>query len=114
MSFSPIPENETTAVRYGRRILNDQTEMPLELMVNSVMFTFSRISSLNTVPLTTRAFTSPANSDINEKHVVCQDRITCILSSTTVNVISRDVVQGRFLFHSYYEDGTHHCISVSQ
>ena len=67
-----VPENKTTAVRYGRRLLNSRTaEGPEDLMVNSVLFTFSRISPS---PLITRLVTSPASSDINGTEVICQDK----------------------------------------
>ena len=59
---------------------------PLELMVNSesVLFTFSRISPLNTLPLITRLVTSPVSGDIHGTEVICQDRIICDSSSTII------------------------------
>ena len=91
-----IPENEATAVRYGRRLLNDQTETPLELMVNSILFTFSRISPLNTLPLITRLVTSPASGDINGTEVICQDRIIRNSSSTIIFVVNENLIPGTF------------------
>ena len=92
-----VPENKTTAVRYGRRLLNNRTaEGPEDLMVNSVLFTFSRISPS---PLITRLLTSPASSDINGTEVICQDRTTRNSSSTIVNVISKDLMQGKLVYY---------------
>ena len=95
-----VPENKTTAVRYGRRLLNSRTaEGPEDLMVNSVLFTFSRISPS---PLITRLVTSPASSDINGTEVICQDKITRNSSSTIVNVISKDLAQGKVILLTVY------------
>ena len=65
-------------------------------MVNSTLFTFARISPLNTLPLITRLVTSPANSDINGTEVICQDRVTRNSSSTIIIVINERLIPGRF------------------
>ena len=93
-----IPENETTAVRYFRHFFNDQSDGLLNETVKSVLFTFSRVSPSNTQPLMTRLVTGPANSDINGTEVICLDRGTRISASTTVNIISKDLDEGRLLF----------------
>ena len=89
-----IPENETVAVRYGRRFLNSHTRTDSVLTVNSILFTFSH---QNELPLVTRLITSPISNDINGTEVVCTDTVSQprSSSSTTVIVISRNSVLGR-------------------
>ena len=95
-SVYSIPENETIAVRYyGRRILNTRAETESNLMVKSVLFTFSRTSPLYDLPFVTRLVTSPINNDINGTEVVCTDKESGNYSSTTVIVINKSWVSGR-------------------
>ena len=85
-----IPEGEMTARRYGRGLLNNGiNQAPVDLMVNSVLFTFSRVSPPNTLPLITKLVTSTANNltSIDETEVICQDTMTHNSSATIVNVI---------------------------
>ena len=92
-----IPDGEMTAVRYGRRFLNNgPNQEPVNFTVHSVFFSFSRISPIDSQPLITRLMTSPVlSSDIHEVEVICRDATTRNSSSIIVNVIGEDLVQGR-------------------
>ena len=95
-SVFSIPEGGMTAVRYGRLFLNNgPNQAPVDLTVKSVLFNFSRTSPANEFPLISRLVTSPINNDINETEVFCRDTMTRNSSSTIVNVISEDLVQGK-------------------
>ena len=89
-----IPENQTTVVRYGRRLLNVQSGQIQPLIVNSVLFNFSRISPPDSQPLITTVLTRPVHNDVNGTEVVCQDRVTRNSSSTIVNVINEHLIPG--------------------
>ena len=94
-SFFRIPENGTTIVNYGRRLLSNLPGQETEyLMVDSILFNISRISSPNTLPLITRLLISPVNSSINRTEVICEDRETRISSSAILNVINESQIQG--------------------
>jgi hypothetical protein len=62
-----VPEGETMARRYDR-ILHSESfpaTSAADLKVNSITFTFSRISSLGSLPLVSRAVIDPANDSLN-------------------------------------------------
>jgi hypothetical protein len=67
--------------------------------VNStIKFIFTRISSPNSQPLTSRLVISQANSGIiNGTIVSCADRETRISSSITINVITDQTIMGKQL-----------------
>ena len=97
-SIFRVPENETTAVRYVRRVYDNhpgQNSQPTT--INSVVFNFTRISL---EPLVSRLVISPAHTSINETKVVCQDLTTRNSSSTVVKIINNEIVGGRLQFSS--------------
>ena len=66
------------------------------ITVNSIMFTFSRVSSPNSQPLTSRLVISQVNSSIINGTVVnCADRETRDSSSTVINVITGQTIVGK-------------------
>ena len=66
------------------------------ITVNSIMFTFSRVSHPNSQPLMSRLVISEVNSSIINGTVVnCADRDTHHSTSTIINVVTGQTVVGK-------------------
>ena len=62
---------------------------------STIEFTFSRVSPPNSRPLTSRLVISQVNSSvINGTVVSCADGETCNSSSTVINVVSDQTIEG--------------------
>ena len=62
------------------------------ITVNSIMFTFSRISYPNRQPLVSRLLINRVNSSINGTVVNCADRETRNMSSTIIIVMTDQMI----------------------
>ena len=85
------PENENSASRTYTRTLSSLNVVSsvASLMINSTMFSFSRISTQGTLPLSSRLEISPVSEILNGTEVKCEDVTAMVNSSaTTVNIIS--------------------------
>lgn len=79
--------NDGLIDRRYTRILSTISQMS-QLMINQTVFTFSRISGENSLPLTSRLSISPIGSGLNGTLVNCTDLATFNTSSTIINVIN--------------------------
>ena len=71
-SFNLIQENATTARRFSRLIEGTSQDMLItNLSVNSTLFTFSRTSSPNSLPLTSRLLVSSVSEGLNGTVMNC-------------------------------------------
>ena len=93
-SFFLIPEGETTVRRYFRSL---HTESPAtsELMINSITFTFSRISTEGSEPLISMLLIDPVLSDdLNGTEVNCTDVVTSNTTFTRIQVVNESSMIG--------------------
>jgi hypothetical protein len=79
------------------RILSTISQMS-QLMINQTVFTFSRISGENSLPLTSRLSISPIGGGLNGTLVNCTDLATFNTSSATIDVVNEGQIhdQGTF------------------
>ena len=109
-SFTLIPENETTPMRYTRSL---QTYGPkhlqiFEQVIASTMFIYSRNSAENSLPLMSTLSVSPVSDGLNGTVVNCTDVTTSDTVSTIIIIVvlneelilPRDMSLGRFTMHS--------------
>ena len=85
------PENESNAFRTYIRTLSSLSVVSgvAPLMINSTMFSFSRISTQGTLPLSSRLEISPVSEILNGTEMKCEDVTAMVNSSATIiNVIS--------------------------
>ena len=90
-SFFLIPDGETTARKYAR-VLHSQSPATSELTVSSITFTFSRISTEGSEPLTSMLLIDPVSDDLNGTEVNCTDVIRSNSTSTHIQVINESVM----------------------
>lgn len=94
-----LPENSTIFKRY-RQVIQSGGQTKLQtsrITVNSNMiFTVSRISGQNILPLMSELTLSPVTTSLNGTEINCTDMITSSTSSTVIHVISEDSVPGLF------------------
>ena len=62
--------------------------------VNNTVFTFSRLSGPNSLPLISRLLIGPLSDDLNGTVVTCVDLVTSNSSSTVINIVNKDTIQG--------------------
>ena len=94
--FNVIRGNATTATEFSRIILatgSASNAMSL-LVVNSIMFRFSRTSVEDSLPVMTRLLINPVSRSLNGTVINCEDVGTSEVSSTTVIVRETDLLQG--------------------
>ena len=95
-SFLLIPDGGTVARRYFRSLHSDLVPATSDLEVNSITFTFSRISAEGSLPVTSRLLINPVNDELNGTLVNCTDVITSETKSTSVLIINEEpVVRGK-------------------
>ena len=99
-SFSLISEGETSARTYSR-ILNILSGPAIPgLLVNSITFSFSRVSAQDTLPLISRLLINPVSAELNGTLVNCTDIFeTLETASTLVRIINEDLIYGRLWKH---------------
>jgi hypothetical protein len=81
--------------RYDRVLHSDSVPATSDLKVNSITFTFSRISSQGSLPLISRVVIDPANDDLNGTEVNCTDVLASNTSSTYIEVINESIMTSR-------------------
>ena len=91
--FHVIRGNETMATEFARTFRSSGTAMS-ELTVNSTVFSFSRTSAENILPVMSRLLISPVTSGLNGTVINCVDVDTAELSSTTVIIRERESLHG--------------------
>ena len=113
-SFSLIPEGETTARDHMFTLTSlNPTNQIQQLSVNSTMFTFSRSSAANSVPLMSKLTINATSDNLNQTVVTCLDVEALESVSTTINIINVDklIVQGKpqcvVLFYILYSSAVH-------
>ena len=95
-SVNLIPENATNPMRYDRAISSSSpSDQTAYMMVNSIRFTFSRVSAQNTLPFVSRSLISPVSNGLNRTVVYCMDIITSETVSLTIIVIIGDLLHGK-------------------
>jgi hypothetical protein len=92
-SFSVFRGNETSATEFIRTI-SSTSEAMAQLVVNSMVFNFSRISAHNSMPVMSSLVISPVSSSLNGTVMNCMDADTGEVSSTTFIVGERGALQG--------------------
>ena len=92
-AFVLIPEN--AAPRTYTRGLTIDTQAPEPLLINSIRFTFSRLSRPNTLPLISILVINPVSVGLNGTEVNCTDVQTSDTGSTTITTINKDLIEGR-------------------
>ena len=92
-SFSLIPEGETTPRPYTYILTslnrNNQTQ---NLRVNSTLFTFSRASPQNSLPLVSSLTINATSDRLNGTVVTCSDVETSESASTTISIINENLI----------------------
>ena len=86
-SYSLIPN--------GRVIQSTgQSDQNYALTVNNIVFTFYRLSGPNSLPLMSRLLIRPVSDNLNGTVITCEDLETSNSSSTVINVVNKDMIQG--------------------
>ena len=89
-SYSLIPD--------GRVIQSTgQSDQNYVLTVNNTVFTIYRLSDPNSLPLMSRLLIRPVSDDLNGTVVTCVDLEASISSSTIINIVDEDVIQGGYI-----------------
>ena len=88
-SFFLVPEGEV-ARRYSRILHSGSATSDLE--VNSITFTFLRISAEGSQPVVSRLLIAPVSDDLNGTEVNCTDVLPSNTSSTHIKVINESTV----------------------
>jgi hypothetical protein len=102
-SFFLVPEGETMARRYERFIHSVSVSATSDLEVNSITFTFSRISAEGSLPLISTIVIDPVSDSLNGTEINCTDVITSNTTSTYIEVINESVViSSKSLVNYYY------------
>ena len=91
-SFFFIPEGETTARKYFRSLHTESSAT--SLMINSITFTFSRISTHGSEPLISMLQIDPVSDDLNGTEVNCTDVVTSNTTFTRIQVINESSMIG--------------------
>ena len=93
--FSLTPEGGTTARIYKRFLTTSSpSNQTSQLQVNSITFTFSRISGQNSLPLVSRLLISPVSKDLNGTGVNRTDLQTSERASALVYLKNQDQTNG--------------------
>ena len=88
-SFFVIPDNGTTAVRRTFALTSLSTSNQLShLQLNSTMFTFSRTSARNGMPLVSRLSINAVTDSLNGFVLTCTDVETSESVATTIQIMS--------------------------
>ena len=101
--FRVFLENETTLTDIRRVFVSSDsasTAMSL-LMVNSTLFSFSRISARGSLPVESTLLIDPVSNNLNGTVVNCFDLVSSNSLSTTVIIIRRDSLPGKILYANY-------------
>ena len=79
--------------------------------VNSVNFTYSRLSPPNALPLVSRLVISPVSESHNGTELTCTDAMSTNSSSSTFYVVNKDSFQGMFsnVCYSHYKIVKYSC-----
>ena len=91
-SFFLFPEGETMARRFFRSLHSGSFPATSDLEVNSITFTFSRISADGSQPLVSRLLITPISDDLNGTEVNCTDVLASNTSSTHIKVINESTM----------------------
>ena len=91
-----IRGNETISTEFTRAITSSGSVM-LNLTIGSTVFTFSRISAHNSIPVISRLVISPVSNSLSETVMNCVDVDAAELStsSTTIIIGERNSSLGR-------------------
>ena len=113
--FRVIRGNETIATEIRRTITSTGSAMS-NLVVNSTMFNFSRISAHNhsSMPVISRLVISPVSNGLNGTVMNCVDVDAAEISSTTVIIGEKGALQGiayatRLYSYSCHTSGHANC-----
>ena len=71
-----------------------QSDQNYALTVNNTLFTIYRLSGPNSLPLMSRLLIRPVSDNLNGTVITCEDLETSNSSSTVVNVVNKDMIQG--------------------
>ena len=96
--FRVYRRNEITAIEITRTITSTGSAM-LNVIVNSTVFNFSRISAPNSMPVTSRLVISPVSNGLNGTVMNCVDVEAGDVLSTTIIVEERGALQGRIMLY---------------
>ncbi|MCG8626226.1 MAG: hypothetical protein MJE68_30040 [Proteobacteria bacterium] len=91
-SFFLVPERETMARRFFRTLHSGSVPATSDLEVNSITFTFSRISADGNQPLVSRLLIAPVNDGLNGTEVNCTDIVASNTSSIHIKVINESTM----------------------
>ena len=89
-SFFLVTEGETAARRLFRILHSGSATSDLE--VNSITFTFSRISADGSLPVMSRLLIAPVSDGLNGTEVNCTDIVASNTSSTRIKVINESTM----------------------
>ena len=91
-SFFLVPEGETMARNFFRSLHSGSVPATSDLEVNSIMFTFSRISAEDRQPLVSRLLITPVSDGLNGTEVNCTDVVASNTSSIHIKVINESTM----------------------
>ena len=91
-SFFLVPDGQTMARRFSRALHSGSATSDLE--VNSIIFTFSRISAEGSQPVMSRLLIYPANEELNGTLVNCTDVLASETKSTSVLIVNEEPIFG--------------------
>ena len=100
--FSVIRGNETTATEFSRIIqaTGSASDAMTQLVVNSIVFSFSRTSAEDSLPVMSRLLITSVSRSLNGTVINCEDLDTSEISSTTVVIRETDSLQGMNILQS--------------
>ena len=95
-TFNVLRGNESTVTNILRNILSTDSAggAMSDLIVNSIVFNFSRTSAQDRLPVMSKLLISPVSNSLNGTVINCVDVETSEVSSSTIVVRGRDSLQG--------------------
>ena len=91
-SFFLVPERETMARKFFRTLHSGSVPATSDLEVNSITFTFLRISADGSQPVVSRLLITPISDGLNGTEVNCTDILASNTSSTHIKVINESTM----------------------
>ena len=93
----------TNSMGFQRAIAADTpSDQTSYFMVNSSLFTLSRTSAKDRLPLESRIFINPVTSDINGTVVVCTDGIATMEKASAILSVMSRLQDGMFFWITIY------------
>ena len=94
--FKAIRRNATTATEFSRIMLatGSASDAMTQLVINSIVFSFSRTSAEDSLPVMSRLLITSVSISLNGTVINCEDLGTSEVSSSTVVVRETDSLQG--------------------